>query len=88
VTVKGIPNGVRRVLVSEYRIDETHGNAYTAWKEMGSPQQPAAEQYAKLRSEQGLQLLTSPHWEDVTDGAVHVETAMPPESVSLLSLRW
>ncbi|HEY6444968.1 MAG TPA: beta-xylosidase [Acidobacteriaceae bacterium] len=88
VTVKGIPAGVRRVLVAEYRIDETHSNAYMAWKEMGSPQQPTTEQYAKLRGEEGLQLLASPRWEDVANGAVHAETAMPPESVSLLSVRW
>jgi len=88
VTVKGIPAGVRRVLVSEYRIDDTHSNAYTAWQAMGSPQQPTTEQYAKLRNEEGLQLLTSPRWEDVTDGALRVQTAMPPESVSLLSVRW
>ncbi|MGC2635648.1 MAG: beta-xylosidase [Acidobacteriaceae bacterium] len=88
VTVKGIPAGIRRVLVAEYRIDDTHSNAYTAWEAMGSPQQPTAEQYAKLRSAEGLQLLTSPQWEDVAGGAIRVETAMPPESVSLLSMRW
>jgi xylan 1,4-beta-xylosidase len=86
--VKGIPAGVRRVLVAEYRIDEMHSNAYTVWKEMGSPQQPAAEQYARLRSEEGLQLSESPRWETVTDGAIRLATAMPPESVSLLSLQW
>lgn len=88
VTVKGIPAGVRRVLVENYRIDQTHSNAYTAWQQMGSPQDPTAAQYAKLRSEEGLQLLTSPEWVDVTDGAIHVSTQMPPESVSLLALRW
>jgi xylan 1,4-beta-xylosidase len=53
VTVKGIPAGVRRVLVENYRIDETHSNAYTAWQKIGSPQQPTTEQYQKLLSEQG-----------------------------------
>ncbi len=88
ITVKGIPAGIRRVLVENYRIDQTHSNAYTAWKQMGSPQDPTPAQYAKLRSEEGLQLLTSPEWAGVKDGAVHVSAQMPPESVSLLALRW
>jgi xylan 1,4-beta-xylosidase len=88
VTVKGIPLGVRRVLVENYRIDDTHSNAYTAWMAMGSPQKPTTEQYAKLQSEEGLQLLNSPMWMDVRQGMIEVKTTMPRQSVSLLSLRW
>lgn len=86
--VKEIPAGVHRVLVEHFRIDATHSNAYTAWQQMGSPQQPTSEQYAQLRAAGGLQLLTSPEWLDVHDAAVRVSTAMPRESVSLLRLRW
>ncbi|HEV2463803.1 MAG TPA: beta-xylosidase [Acidobacteriaceae bacterium] len=88
ITVKGIPSDVKRVLVENYRIDQTHSNAYTAWQKMGSPQQPTAEQYLKLQSSEGLQLLHSPRWVDVVNGAIKVPTAMPPESASLLTLRW
>ncbi len=88
VTVKGIPASARRVLVEDYRIDKTHSNAYTAWKDMGSPQQPTAEQYEELRAAEGLQLLESPQWANVTDGAIHLSTQMPPESVSLVTMRW
>src|SRR5579863_395080 len=38
VTIAGIPAGVKRVLMEHYRIDEEHSNAYTVWKQMGSPQ--------------------------------------------------
>jgi xylan 1,4-beta-xylosidase len=86
--VTGVPAGAHRVLVREYRIDETHSNAYTAWKEMGSPQQPTAEQYAKLKEAEGLQLLASPTWVDVKDRTVHLSTVMPKSSVSLLVLSW
>jgi xylan 1,4-beta-xylosidase len=88
VKVKGIPAGIRRVLVENYRIDDTHSNAYTVWKAMGSPQQPTSEQYAKLKAEEGLQLLDSPAWMDVTDDAIEVSTEMPRQSLSLLSLSW
>ncbi len=88
VTVSGIPANVKRVLVTHFRIDDTHSNAYTVWKAMGSPQHPTAEQYARLQSEAGLQLLTSPVWMDVTNGDIKVTTEMPRQSISLLQLTW
>ena len=88
VTITSLPATVRRVLVTHYRIDDTHSNAYTVWKAMGSPQHPTTEQYAELKSKDGLQLLTSPDWVDVVDGKVTVSTEMPRQSVSLLQVKW
>ncbi|WP_051979660.1 GH39 family glycosyl hydrolase [Edaphobacter aggregans] len=56
IRLSGFPTSVRRVLLQHYRIDDTCSNAYTAWKAMGSPQQPTTEQYAQLQSVAGLQL--------------------------------
>ncbi|HEX4284805.1 MAG TPA: beta-xylosidase [Terracidiphilus sp.] len=86
--VAGLPAGVRRVFVREYRIDDTHSNAYTTWKEMGSPQQPTTEQYAKLKDAAGLQLFGSPTWVDAGNGTVSLSTLMPKSSVSLLVMSW
>lgn len=88
VTIRGIPAGVRRVLVENYRIDKTHSNAYTVWIGMGSPQRPTSEQYAELKAKEGLQLLGSPSWVVVKNNAIEVRTTMPRQSVSLLTLRW
>jgi len=88
VNVQGIPRGVTRVLVKHYRIDDTHSNAYTVWKAMGSPQQPTVEQYAQLKSQAGLQLLNSPVWLDVVDGKLTIPTELPRQSISLLKITW
>jgi xylan 1,4-beta-xylosidase len=88
VKVQGIPRGVTRVLVKNYRVDDTHSNAYTVWKSMGSPQQPTTEQYARLKAEGGLQLLTSPVWLDVVDGKLDLSTELPRQSISLLKITW
>jgi xylan 1,4-beta-xylosidase len=88
VTIAGIPPGVKRVQLEHYRIDETHSNAFTAWKQMGSPQAPTAEQYAQLKAAGQLQLLGSPEWLEVTGGKVSVEMALPRQAVSLLRLEW
>ncbi len=88
VTISGLPANVHRVLLAHYRIDDTHSNAYTAWKAMGSPQQPSPSEYAALKAAGQLELLTSPRWLDVTDGQVRVSTEMPRQGISLLHLNW
>jgi xylan 1,4-beta-xylosidase len=86
--IKGVPKNVSRVRVSHYRIDDTHSNAYTVWKAMGSPQDPSPAQYAELKGKDGLQLLESPRWVDVQKGAITVSTDLPHHSISLLHLDW
>jgi xylan 1,4-beta-xylosidase len=48
--IAGVPCTATRVLVRHYRIDESHSNAWTAWKGMGSPQHPTPEQYVRLEA--------------------------------------
>jgi xylan 1,4-beta-xylosidase len=86
VTVAGIP--AERALLHHYRIDREHSNAWEAWKAMGSPQAPTAEQYAELEKSSELALLESPAWLDVRGGAVTVPLTLPRQGVSLLKLEW
>ncbi len=88
VTVKGLPKGASRVRLTHYRIDDSHSNAYTVWKAMGSPQSPSVEQIAQLKDKDGLQLLDAPRWLVAQDGAVTVDTVMPAHSISLMQLDW
>jgi xylan 1,4-beta-xylosidase len=88
VKIMGIPDGVHRVLLEHFRIDETHSNAFTVWKAMGSPEDPTPEQYAQLRAAGQLQMLTSPEWVDVATDGLTVTMALPTQATSLLHLRW
>ncbi len=88
ITIGGIPASVHRVLLQHYRIDDTHSNAYTVWKAMGSPQHPTTEQYTQLKSSGQLELLTSPEWLDVINGQIKLKTEMPRRGISLLHLNW
>jgi xylan 1,4-beta-xylosidase len=88
LTVRGIPAGVYRALLQHYRIDDTHSNAYTAWKAMGSPQHPTPDQYAALSASAQLQLLTSPVWLEVVDGTVTLPATLPRQATSLIVLSW
>jgi xylan 1,4-beta-xylosidase len=88
VSVSGIPQSAAHVLVEHYRIDDEHGNAYTAWKQMGSPQQPTPEQYARLEAAGQLPLLGSPEWRQPQDGRLALDFMLPSHGVSLIRLTW
>jgi len=87
LTVDGIP-GVGRVRVLHYRIDGNHSNAYTIWKEMGSPQNPSAGQYGQLEAAGRLEILSSPGWLRNEGGKVGINFALPRQGASLLQLSW
>lgn len=88
VTIRGLPKDANRVRLLHYRIDDTHSNAYTAWKAMGSPQTPSEDQLAQLKSKEGLQLLDSPRWLVAGEGIVTIDVDLPRQSVSLMQLDW
>jgi xylan 1,4-beta-xylosidase len=88
LAVSGLPEAAGRVLVEHFRIDEGHSNAYTLWQQMGSPQQPTAEQYEKLEAAGQLQLLGSPEWLPVKDGNLELSFLLPRQAVSLLKVSW
>ena len=88
MALAGIPKTAARVLMEHYRIDDEHSNAFTAWKRMGSPQQPSPEQYMQLEAAGGLQLLDSPRWLEAKDGKVEIRFPLPRHAVSLVRLSW
>lgn len=80
----GLPPNVRRVLLRHYRIDQTHSNSYTVWKQMGSPQHPSSEQYRQLEKAGQLQLLEAPRWVNSVSGTADMQFSLPSEALSLL----
>jgi xylan 1,4-beta-xylosidase len=88
VSMKSIPPTVHRVLLQHYRIDDHYSNAYTAWKEMGSPQEPTPEQYARLQAAGQLQLLDSPRWITPEHGEIKLDVQLPRMGLSLLRVTW
>ncbi len=88
LTIAGLPLEAKRVLLRHYRIDRDHSNAYTEWKQLGSPQSPSPEQYSKLEAAGQLQLLDSPSWKQSPEGTAHLQITLPAEALSLLELNW
>jgi xylan 1,4-beta-xylosidase len=88
--ISGLPaaaKNAKNVMVRHYRIDETHSNAWTAWKKMGSPQQPTPEQYKALEAAGRLQELKPPVSVSVTS-PMKLDLQLPRQGLSLLQLSW
>ena len=86
LSLKGLPAG--RILLHHYRIDQEHSNAYEAWKKMGSPKAPSAEQIAELERAGQLQLVGSPEWIVAKKGEKELAFELPWQGVSLIKLTW
>jgi xylan 1,4-beta-xylosidase len=84
LTINNLPGA--RALVHHYRIDDTHSNSYSAWLEMGSPQQVSRDQYAELEKAGKLELLDAPRWVDVAGGTATLDFSLPRQGVSLVLL--
>lgn len=88
LAVSGMPASLKTARLKHYRIDETHSNAYTVWKQMGSPQNPTPEQYAKLEQAGQLAAIDAPASLKVSGGSAEFELTLPRQGVSLVQLSW
>jgi xylan 1,4-beta-xylosidase len=86
--ISELPVEIQRALLEHFRIDASHSNAFTAWKELGSPQKPDEEQYRKLEAAAQLQLLTSPKWIQIERGSATLSFGLPRQGLSLLKIGW
>jgi xylan 1,4-beta-xylosidase len=88
LSVRGLPAGAQRVLMTHYRIDSNHSNAYSVWKGMGAPQKPTADQQRQLEAAGQLQLVDSPNWLSSQFGNASLNFDLPRQAVSLVRLEW
>jgi len=86
--IAGLPEACRNMKMEEFRVDGEQSNAYSAWLKMGSPQEPAADQYARLDATGKLARIEAPKPADAEKGKCVLVDELPPQSVSLLRLRW
>jgi xylan 1,4-beta-xylosidase len=88
LAVSGLPVDAIRGLLEHFRVDSGHSNAFAAWKDLGSPQSPSVSEYERLQASGQLQLLNSPAWIEIQQGAVHLQFALPRQGLSLVRLAW
>jgi len=84
LSIDGLPDDT--VTVTHDRVDADHGNAYEAWKRMGSPAAPTPQQYSELERAAHLVALEAPRRLRVANGQVRLSFPLPRQGVSLVRL--
>jgi xylan 1,4-beta-xylosidase len=80
--LKGLgATGSRRV--TQWRVDKSNSNAFTAWQALGSPQSPNDKQYQALEAASAMKPAALPALA-VKDGAASLNFALPRQGVTLL----
>jgi xylan 1,4-beta-xylosidase len=88
LSITGLPADEKRALLEHFRVDSEHSNAFTVWKEMGSPKSLSDVDQKRLESAGQLQLLNSPTWAEILQGSIQLNFALPRQAVSLVRLSW
>jgi xylan 1,4-beta-xylosidase len=88
MTITGLPFKAGDAKLTQFRIDEKHSNAFTAWKAMGSPQKPTPEQYADLERAGQLTATGPAEGVRVADGKFTTQVKLDRQAVALLVLEW
>jgi len=86
--VNNFPATAGPVRLRHFRIDREHSDACALWRQAGSPEQPAPEQYARLENAGKLAALGPPETVSLRDGRVAVRFALPRQAVSFLEFEW
>jgi len=88
LNVTGLPADLTKVKLTEWRCDESHSNAYTLWKSMGSPEKPTPDQHQKLEAASELAVIQPAADQPVAAGASAIKINVPRQGVSLIELSW
>lgn len=85
IVVSNLPGAT--FTLRHYRVDAEHSNAYTAWKSVGSPQDPTDEQLATITARQGLEELEPSTMVSTRSDQVSLDIVLPLPAASLLILQ-
>ena len=72
--------------LQHFRIDSTHSNAHTVWRDLGSSQDPTEEELNVIKARQGLETFEPARDVSPDQGTLALSLDLPLPSVSLLVL--
>lgn len=83
IEVAGLPAG--DMTIREYRMDADHGNAFSAWQAMGSPQVPTPDEIDQLQEAAALPCIDTAT-RTATTGALSLCSVLPRQAVGLFRI--
>ncbi len=75
----------RKVTLNHWRIDQNHSNAYTVFKEIGSPELPNPLQIDEIKKRMDIELLEMPK-QMIIKNLADIEFELPCNAVSLIEI--
>jgi len=88
VEITGLPVLAEKLRVEQFRVDRENSNSFEAWKKMGSPESPRADEYAELERAGRLSQIAPPRLEETSPGNYVMTLELPQQSVALVRMRW
>jgi xylan 1,4-beta-xylosidase len=88
LTCDHLPLTSGAALLNQYRIDETHSNAFAEWKRLGSPLSPNDKQYEQMQQAGQLAAMGAPESIHIENGRAVIKVQIPRQAVSLFVLSW
>jgi xylan 1,4-beta-xylosidase len=88
ISLVDLPMELKDAVVRHFRIDQEHSNAFTAWKEMGSPATPTPEQYSELVAAGQLAELPKDSFSWLNGPAPELKFELPRQGVSFFRVEW
>jgi xylan 1,4-beta-xylosidase len=85
LTIDGLRS--KTATAAEFRVDETHSNAWRAWQQMGSPAHPTPDQTQQLEKTGALEQTVPTHPLNVKNGKAEIDLTLPRQGVALVRLR-
>jgi xylan 1,4-beta-xylosidase len=82
--ITNLPFAGNELVLTHYRVDQSHSNAYAEWVRQGKPMYPAAGQRAAIKAHDGLELLEPPQQIMLDAGVVRLNFRLPVHGVSLV----
>jgi xylan 1,4-beta-xylosidase len=84
--IERLPFAAHPVHIRHWRIDARHSNSYTAWQEIGAPQDPSPGELRGIKDRQRLELLEPDQAETPSDSCLVLPIRLPLPSVSLIEI--
>jgi xylan 1,4-beta-xylosidase len=88
LSLSNLPFDFGGASIDHYRIDHARSNAFSKWKEMGSPAKPTPEQYAQLLAAGQLAKLPEDSLTRTAGPTAKLGFTLPRQAVSLLTIEW
>ena len=85
--LNNLPVKTATLRMRQYRIDDSHSNAFAFWQKLGSPQKPSTQQYRELEQAGQLAELNVDRVR-LQNGMANINLVLPRQAVALIVLEF